>query len=110
LIAEIDVEKAVDYLRQNARDAAQARAQAKYLTEFLKSKRAQLKLNVVGGSNAAAEDAALAHPDYLALLDGYRVAIEEDAFYQFKRDAASALIEAWRTQSSNLRAEGKATT
>lgn len=108
MIAEADIEKAVDYLRTSAAEAATARANMKYLTEFLKSKRAQLKLKQTGVSNAAAEDSALADPAYLEVLEGYRVAVEMDARHQFKREAASALIDAWRTQQSTLRAEGKA--
>ena len=108
MIAEADIEKALDYLRTSAEHAAQARANMKYLTEFLKSKRAQLKLKQAGLSNAAAEDAALADPAYLEALDGYRVAVEQDARHQFKREAAVALIDAWRTQQSNARAEGRA--
>jgi predicted outer membrane protein len=109
LIPEADIEKAVSYLRESAKDAAQARAQMKYLTEFLKAKRAKLKTGLGAGvSNAAAEDMALAHPEYLELLEGYRTAVEQDAFHGFKREAAVAMIDAWRTQQSNLRAEGKA--
>jgi hypothetical protein len=108
VIAEKDIETALSYLRESAVEAATARANMKYLSEFLKSKRAQLKLQQAGVSNAAAEDAALANPAYLEVLDGYRVAVEMDARHQFKREAAIALIDAWRTQQSNLRAEGRA--
>jgi hypothetical protein len=110
VIAEADVEKAVDYLRSNAQEAAEARANVKYLTEFLKSKRAQLKVAQTGVSNAAAEDIALADPAYLQVLDGYKSAVEKDAFHSFKREAAGALIEAWRTMNANARAEGRAYT
>lgn len=108
MIAEKDIDAALGYLRNSAEEAATARANMKYLAEFLKSKRAQLKVGQTGLSNAAAEDAALADPAYLEVLDGYRVAVEMDSRHQFKREAAIALIDAWRTQQSNLRAEGKA--
>ncbi len=108
MIAEADVEKAVDFLRNSAQEAAEARASVKYLTEFLKSKRAQLKLAQIGMSNAAAEDVALADPAYLEVLDGYKAAVEKDAFHSFKREAAVALLDAWRTQAATQRAEGKA--
>lgn len=108
MIAESDIEKAVDYLRSSSGEAAQARANVKYLAEFLKSKRAQLMVAQTGVSNAAAETHALASPDYLAVLDGYKAAVEQDARHQFKREAAVALIDAWRTQQSTLRAEGRA--
>jgi hypothetical protein len=104
MIAESDVEKAVDFLRNSAQDAAEARASMKYLAEFLKSKRAQLKVAQTGVSNAAAEDIALADPAYLELLKGYQVAVEHDAFHSFKREAATALIDAWRSQNATNRA------
>jgi hypothetical protein len=107
VIAESDIEKAVDYLRSSASEAAQARANMKYLAEFLKSRRAQVMIAQTGMSNAAAETHALASPEYLAVLDGYKVAVEQDAKHQFKREAAAALIDAWRTQQSTLRAEGR---
>lgn len=108
MISEANIEKAVEFLRESAQEAAEARANVKYLAEFLKSKRAQIKAAQAGMSNAAAEDAALSHPAYLELLEGYRAAVEKDAFHSFKREAASAMIEAWRTQNANLRAEGRA--
>ncbi len=108
MIAEDDIEKAVDYLRSSAAAAATARANMKYLAEFLKSKRAQIKLKQTGLSNAAAEDAALADPAYIEVLEGYKVAVEMDALHTFKREAADALIRAWQTQQSTLRAEGRA--
>lgn len=109
MIPETDVEKAVEYLRTSAREAAQARAEAKYLDKYLPKLKAKLKLDApVGMSNAAAEDAALASPEYQTALDGYKAAIEEDAFHTFKREAAVTMIDAWRTQQSNLRAEGRA--
>jgi hypothetical protein len=107
MIPESDIEKAVDYLRQSAQEAAQARANVKYLAEFLKVKRSQLKNAMTGTSDAAAETKALADPAYLEVLEGYKAAVEKDAFHGFKREAAVAMIDAWRTQQSSLRAEGR---
>jgi len=106
--SESNVDAALRYLREHAEEAAQARAEVRYLAEYLKSKRSALKLLQAGLSNAAAEDAAMAHPEYLALLEGYKVAVENDARHSFKREAAQALIEAWRTRCASARAEGKA--
>jgi hypothetical protein len=108
VIAEDDIERALDYLRKSADTAATARANVKYLAEYLKSKRAQIKLKQVDMTNARAEDEALADPAYLEVLEGYKVAVEVDALHQFKREAADALIRAWQTQSSNARTEGRA--
>lgn len=108
MILESDIEKAVDYLRDSAKQAAQARADTKYLEAHLKVLKATLKAKSGAGSNAAAEDEALARPEYAAALDGYRVAVERDAEFMFLREAAQAKIEAWRTMSASARAEGRA--
>ncbi len=108
MVQESEVDKAVQFLREQAEPAAHARANVRYLEAYLKTLKAQLKAQQVGLSNAAAEDVALCDPSYSEALNGYREAVKQDAFYTFKREAAAALIEAWRTQQANLRAEGRA--
>ena len=107
MIAEDDVEKAVDYLRQSAREAAQARANVRYLETYLKTLKAQLKVKETSLSNAAAEDVALSSPEFREALEGYKAAVEADAFHLFKREAAVTMIDAWRTQQSNQRGIGR---
>jgi len=109
VIPEADIEKALDYLRSSATEAAQARATVKYLAEYLDVKLAQIiKAMPEDVSATQARNIAKADPGYLATLDGYRSAVEMDARHQFKREAADALIRAWQTQCSNLRTEGRA--
>lgn len=110
MIAESDIDRAVDFLRTSAQEAAVARAQAKYLTEFLKTKEAQVaeRMLETGTSAAEAKLRAKADREYIEILDGYRVAIERDAFFTFKRDAADAMIRAWQTMCSNQRTENRA--
>lgn len=108
MISEADIEKAVDYLRDSAKQAAQSRADVKYLEAHMKVLKATLKAKSAAGSNAAAEDEALAHPDYRVALEGYRAAVEKDAEFTFLREAADAKIRAWQTMSASARAEGRA--
>lgn len=108
MIDDGDIEKALDYLRSTAQEAAQARANVKHLQEFLDVKVAQIVKAMPGVSAATAKLTAKAHEEYVALLEGYKVAVEQDAFHTFKRDAADAMIRAWQTQQSTLRAEGRA--
>ena len=108
MIAEADVDAAVAFLRSSASKAAEARANTLYLAEWLKTVRAQVKLKQAGLSNAAAEDVALASAEFGEALNSYRQAAEADFTFRFKREAASAVIEAWRTEQASLRAEGKA--
>ena len=109
IVTEDDIDKALDYLRSSATEAAVARSNVKHLEKYLKTKIAQLKRVYAGsGSNAAAEDWAMAHAEYIELLDGYKVAVEQDAFHTYKREAADVAIRVWQTMRSDARAEGKA--
>ena len=108
MIPEEKVEQALVFLRKSAEPAAQARAEHLYLAEWLKTVRAQVKLKQTGMSNAAAEDVALASQEFHDALVAYKQAVETDSGYRFKREAAQAVIEAWRTEQASLRAEGKA--
>lgn len=108
MISEAKVEQAVTYLRTSAEAAAQARAEEMYLAEWIKTVRAQVKVKQAGLSNAAADDVALSSPEFQEALSAYREAVQAHALHKFKREAASAVIEAWRTEQASLRAEGRA--
>ena len=109
-ITEEMIDKALEYLRETAGDAAKARAERLYLEEFKKSKKALLMTKYPELPVNAQERESLADDEYLNLLDAWRDAVEQDEFFRYKREAAGAIIEAWRTQQANLRAEGKAYT
>lgn len=98
------VESALDFLRDNATKIAKARAERIYLEHFRKSKKAILFADAVGETVAAKEQWALRHKDYLELLDGLKVAVEEDEKLRFLSAAAEAKIEVWRTIQANQRA------
>lgn len=108
MISETEVDGAVAFLRASASKAAEARANVLYLAEWLKTVRAKVKVRQQGVSNAAAEDIALCSDEYVDALKGYKAAVEADSAFRFKREAAQAVIEAWRTEQASLRAEGKA--
>ena len=94
---------ALSYLYDNCAKHAQDRANSDHLSDFLKVKRAELKSGSTASSNAAAEDAALCHPDYLAVLEGKKTADTIHHTNTFKRQAAEAIIGAWQTCSANSR-------
>lgn len=108
MIGNDEVEKALDFLRDNAKDIAEARANRIYLEQFRKSKKAMLQSQSKASSVAAAEIEAYANKEYLELLDALKIAVFEDERLRFLSAAAEAKIEVWRTQQANLRAEGKA--
>lgn len=106
MITDDQVDDALKYLRDSAPKAAVARAQAKTLEKYLGVVEAQRKgiHRGDGISNAEAQDRARADPEYKQALDAWEEAVRRDCEFTMLREAASARIEAWRTQSSNERA------
>lgn len=108
--AEFNVFKALDFIRDNAPAYAKAKAERIYLEEFRKTKKALcMKAAEVAGSNAvnAQEREAYADPEYQALLQGLRAAVEEEERLRWLIVGAQAKIEVWRTIEANRRAEAK---
>lgn len=105
----IDPNKAVDYIIENGKRFAKAKADRVYLEEFRKSKKALL-MNISTESTVnAREQFAYSHPDYLQVLDGIRAAIEAEEELKWLLVAAQARVDVWRSQESTARSEGRAT-
>jgi hypothetical protein len=103
-ITDEEIDKALDYLRDNARDAAQAKANRVYVEEYRKVVKAQLMKEHASMSAILQEREAYSDARYIAHLEAIKQAVEIDEGNRFLRGAAEAKIEAWRTQSSNTRA------
>jgi hypothetical protein len=103
-ITEQEIEKALDYLRDNAAAAAQARANRIYMEEFRKVVKAQIMEECNETATNAQERFAYADPRYTKHLDAMRTAIFEDEKHRFMLAAAQAKIDAWRTQQATERA------
>ncbi len=103
-ITDEEIDKALDFLRDNAREAAQARADRVYVEEYRKTLKAQLMKEHASLSAVLQEREAYADPRYVEHLEAIKEAVRQDEFARFMRIAAEAKIEAWRTQSSNSRA------
>lgn len=104
LITDEEIDKALDYLRDNARDAAQAKANRVYVEEYRKVIKAQIMKEHGQMSAVLQEREAYSDPRYIAHLQAIKEAVQIDEGHRFLRGAADAKIEAWRTQSSNTRA------
>ena len=106
---EIDPNKAVDFIRDNGKKFAQAKADRIYLEEYRKSLKAILMKR--SGENAvnAQEREAYAHPEYQELLKGLREAVEAEETLRWQMVAAEARVEVWRSQEASNRAEYRAT-
>lgn len=108
MITDDEVDKAVEYLRSNARAAAQAKANRIYAEEYRKVVKAQIMREQGAIPIAAQEAVAYADPRYTQHLKAVQEAVEKDEYMRWMMIAAQARIEAWRTQQANARAEGKA--
>lgn len=107
---EINIFKALDFIRDNSTAFAKAKAERIYLEEFRKTKKAMLmKLAEVEGAKASAtqERDAYAHPEYLQLLDALKTAVEEEERLRWMIIAAQAKVEVWRSLGANQRAEAR---
>ena len=103
-----DFEQRFRALELLGEEFAQAHAQAEHLAEFRKSKKALLMIEAEKAGHkttAAQEREAYAHPDYIALLDGLRVATEQALSLRHRIKACEMRFEAWRTKQATRRAE-----
>lgn len=105
MISDDEVESALTYLRDSAKHAAVARAQARTLEKYLGVVEAKQKTQARGCSNSAAQDQARSSPEYKEALLAWEEAVRKDGEFTMLREAASSRIEAWRTMCSNARAE-----
>ncbi len=104
----MNIEKALNYLRDKSKEYAVARGNMEYLKEYRKSKKALLMVEAekqgITASNKQ-ETWAYAHKDYIELLEGLHVAVETEAELRHMVKAATLKIEVWRTQESSKRTE-----
>ena len=107
MISDEEAEKAVDFIRDNARKSAQATANRIYMTEYRKVVKAQIMRTSAGASVAAQEVEAESSAPYIEHLKALREAVEADEYFSWMMTAAEAKIEAWRTHQANQRALGK---
>lgn len=103
MITELEIERALDFMRDNATKAAQAKANRIYMTEFRKVVKAQIMREFDSNPLGAQEAIAYAHNRYVEHLQAMRTAIEQDEYLTWMMAAAEAKISAWQTQSRNLR-------
>lgn len=102
------LEKALNFIRDKAKEYAAAKANRVYLHEFRKSKKAILmSIAEKGGfkSAAAQEREAYASDEYLQLLDGLKVAVEQEEYLRYQIKAAELKIDVWRSKEATARAE-----
>ena len=104
LISDDEVEQALDYLRDNAGAAAEARAHRIYCEEYRKSLKAILMQEHPDCAVNAQEREAYADERYTKFLEGLKAAVYQDERHKFMLSAAQAKLDAWRTMSATERA------
>ena len=113
MIEEINIEAALDYIRDNAPKLGEAKANRIYLEQFRKSKKALLMNSYIHSSENRVTDKiresyAYAHPEYLELLKGLQAAVEIEETVKWRMIGAQAKVEIFRTQQANKRMTDKA--
>jgi len=96
-------EAALRFLVEHAAEAGLAKANMIYMEHHVKIVLNRLKQKSLAKSDAASETEARAHPEYQAACEAERNAIQIHEALYWKRIAAQATIEAWRTRAANHR-------
>lgn len=107
MIADDEVEEAVEYLRRNAIKAAQSKAERIYMEEYRKTVKASIMRESLSDPLGSQESRAYSDDRYRQHLIAMRDAVKQDEYHRWMMVAAQAKIEAWRTQQANRRVESK---
>lgn len=105
LITEDQVQAAFNVLESNRH--AKARAAYEYAERRLKVVLAKGALAANGKTVGERDATALASPEYEHALREFRLITDQYHEERDRREAAAAVIEAWRTQRSDQRAMGR---
>lgn len=102
-VSEEDVEKALDWLRDNAAEIGNAKANALRSEWMLKHIKALEMKKHAGLPVTAQEREALASQAYLTAIEMAAIAAGEFEKAKGLREAAALKIETWRSASANYR-------
>lgn len=105
LLPDSRVGAAFDWLDANADVVAEARAHRIYVEEYRKVLKARIMKEHPDLPVNAQEREAYASKRYEEHLEGMRIAVENDERLRFLAETKRAEVEAWRTASSNRRAQ-----
>lgn len=108
-MSEIDPFKALDFIKENSKAYALAKANVIYMNEYRKSLKAQLESECTEKTETARERYAYAHPNYVAHLKAIYEAVVESERLRWLMVSAEAQIEMWRSLEASNRAEARAT-
>ena len=104
----MDIEQLIHEWRSQVKAYASSKANADYLREFRKSKKAILMVEAEQKglkTGQERESYAYSHPEYIALLEGLRAATEESEDLRWRMRIAEERVGIWRTKQANGRKE-----
>jgi hypothetical protein len=104
MIDESRAEKAVDYLRDTAKEYGQQCGRKAYAVSNLRRVKALQMLEAPPGSVADREAHAYASDAYKAAMEAEQNAVADQETTRAMRDAAEFTFELWRSQNSTRRA------
>jgi len=99
----IDIEKCLDWMRDNAIELANAKANMVFQTEKRKTIKADLMQKSLEKTESAKESWAYAHSDYTEHLEKMRIAIYDYELIRVQMVACELKIEAWRSLEATNR-------
>ncbi|MCP4337788.1 MAG: hypothetical protein GY799_02635 [Desulfobulbaceae bacterium] len=102
------IEKLLHEWRNHSGEAAKAKADALYLSEYRKSLKAlkMVEAQEKGIKTGQEREAyAYSHPDYIELLKGLREATEKSEALRYRMRIAEERIGVWRTRQASSRRE-----
>jgi hypothetical protein len=103
MVTDESLEKALDYLRDTALDAANARASRLYLDDYSRVVKAMVMSEHLAEPVNAQERYAYSDLRYKNHLEALKLAIYEDEKARYLREAAAVRIEVWRSEQANER-------
>lgn len=106
---DIDPNKAIEFIIKQSGIYAQAKANRVYIENYLRSAKSKMMMDSTATSIAAKEMEAYATDDYIALLDGLKVAVETEEKLRWQLIAAQERVQIWRTQEATNRTIDRAT-
>ena len=102
MVTGSEVEKAINYIRDNAPLYAKAKAERVYIEQFRKSQKALL-VQETSGTIQDRESYAYSHTDYILLLEGLKCAVEKEEEIKWRMEAAKLKVEIYRTEQATNR-------
>lgn len=103
---EINPQKAINYIMENAPKYAEAKANRVFIENYLRTVKSRL-MNEEAGTLGNKEAYAYAHPDYIQQLEALKIATKEEEHLKYMLKAAELRVEVFKVQEYTKRAELK---